>query len=237
MIYNMNIRVRYSECAGNGKVPIHQLLNYFQDCATFHSESIGYGIAYNRQHHKAWFLLAYDINIIRRPEMFEQLTIVTHPYKMKGFYGYRRFRISDENGETLVTADSIWILMDTESMLPSKISDEMSRAFVGDEGVDKVKIKRKIRPGKEWDEADEFDITEAYLDTNRHVNNNYYALWTENLLGQDEIRRVRIDYRKAAVLGDHVRVFRQDEEGSFVFSYVNQDGDLLAYLSVDGGRA
>ncbi len=229
----MNITVRYSECSGDGTVPLHQLLNYFQDTATFQSEQIGYGIAYNRIHHLAWFLLAYDIKIGRRPRMFEDLSVITHPYKMKGHYGYRRFEIRDVEGHVLVSADSVWILMDTESLLPTRVSEEMSRAFVPDPGDVKVKIKRKIRAGDQWDPVSEFDISEIHLDTNRHVNNNYYAMWTENLVAHEEIDRVRIDYRKAALLGDHILVSRQDLGDKIVFRYENQEHDLLAYLSLE----
>ena len=236
MGYTMNIRVRYSECSGDGTVPLHQLLNYFQDCATFQSEEIGYGIEYNKLHHLAWFLLAYDIQVNRRPCMFEELAVITYPYKMKGHYGYRKFEIRDREDHLLVSADSVWILMDTESLLPSKVSEEMSRAFVPDPEEVKVRIKRKIRAGDQWDPVSEFDISEIHLDTNRHVNNNYYAMWTENLIARDRIGRVRIDYRKAALLGDHIIVSRQNQDGTLVFRYENQDGELLAFLSVDGEK-
>ena len=40
MNYSFNSRVRYSETGENGKLT-H--LNYFQDCCTFHAESVGLG--------------------------------------------------------------------------------------------------------------------------------------------------------------------------------------------------
>ena len=232
MRYSMNIKVRYSECGGDKKVPLHQILNYFQDAATFQSEELGYGVSYNMEQHRGWFLLAYDISIVRKPEMFEDLTLLTDPYKMKGYYGYRRFGIIDAAGDTIVTGDSIWILMDTDSLLPVKVPEDMSRAYVEESSNEKVVIKRKIRPGKEWEPADEFDISQVYLDTNHHVNNNYYALWAENLLDKEQAGRVRIDYRKAAILGDHVIIDRQELESGTVFRFENQNGDLLAYISI-----
>ena len=233
MEYTMDIKVRYSECGEDGRVNLHQILNYFQDCATFQSEQIGYGLRHNRDHHLAWFVLAYDINFYRRPQMFEDLTVVTCPYKMKGHYGYRYFYIRNREGEDLVCADSMWILMDTDKLLPVRIPDDMSLAFVPDPGDDKVRIRRKIRTGDDWVQVNDFDVNPIHLDTNRHVNNNFYALWTENLLNDGEFGRVRIDYRKAAVLGDHIIVSRQDGEGLSIFRYENGEGDLLAYLSIE----
>ena len=64
------------------------------------------------------------------------------------------------------------------------------------------------------------------------MNNNYYALWAENLLDKEQAGRVRIDYRKAAILGDHVIIDRQELESGTVFRFENQNGDLLAYISI-----
>ena len=43
-MYEMKIRVRYSEVDQKGKVRLHQLLEYFQDCVTFHSIAVGLGL-------------------------------------------------------------------------------------------------------------------------------------------------------------------------------------------------
>ena len=36
-MYQYQKRVTYSDIDGNKKVPMDQLLNFFQDCSTFHS--------------------------------------------------------------------------------------------------------------------------------------------------------------------------------------------------------
>ena len=43
MNYSFNSRVRYSETGENGKLTLPGVLNYFQDCCTFHAESVGLG--------------------------------------------------------------------------------------------------------------------------------------------------------------------------------------------------
>ena len=40
MNYSFNSRVRYSETGENGKLTLPGVLNYFQDCCTFHAEKI-----------------------------------------------------------------------------------------------------------------------------------------------------------------------------------------------------
>ena len=44
MGYSFDSRIRYSEIGENGCLTLPGVLNYFQDCCTFHSESIGQGM-------------------------------------------------------------------------------------------------------------------------------------------------------------------------------------------------
>lgn len=42
-MYSFNSRVRYSEVNKDGRLKLVSLLDYFQDCSTFHSEDAGDG--------------------------------------------------------------------------------------------------------------------------------------------------------------------------------------------------
>ena len=44
MYYKLEGRVRYSEIGEKGYLSLPGILNYFQDCCTFHSESVGQGM-------------------------------------------------------------------------------------------------------------------------------------------------------------------------------------------------
>ena len=62
MNYSFNSRVRYSETGENGKLTLPGVLNYFQDCCTFHAESVGLGGDVLKARDRAWvlFFLAGD---------------------------------------------------------------------------------------------------------------------------------------------------------------------------------
>ena len=47
--YEFEARVRYSEIGHRGTMTIPALINYFQDCSTFHSETVGLGMEHLRQ--------------------------------------------------------------------------------------------------------------------------------------------------------------------------------------------
>lgn len=231
MNFDMDIKVRYSECTRAQKVSLHMILNYMQDAATLHSEVIGFGLERNLSHNHGWFLLAYDIEIIRLPEVFEEITVSTDPYLMKGYYGYRSFNIHDSKGNVLVRADSMWILMDIEKLLPVRVPYEMTSGFGSSDGGIKPTIRRKIRAGSDWEAVASIPVMPFYLDTNGHVNNQYYAMWAEGFLKEGRrLSKVKIDYRKSAADGDRIRVFIQDKGEDRIVKFENQDEELLAYV-------
>lgn len=233
-MYGMKIRVRYSEVDPNGKVRLHQILEYFQDCGTFQSEEIGLGMQVDKENHRAWYLLAWDVKIKRHPAMSEYITVTTQAYKMRGFYGYRRYSIIDERGETIVSGESIWILMDTDKMLPMKISKELADKYVEKNADTTIRVKRKIEADGEWEEKDSVEITKIYLDSNNHVNNTVYALWAEEVIPEGRFaKETRIDYRKSAIYGDTIKVYTQEQEEVFRVKFLNQHGELSALVEID----
>ncbi len=234
MIYDMDCRVRYSETDSDGKASLNAILDYFQDCATFHTQDIGIGFKDGLMKNRGWFLLAYEVAIDRAPEVFEHVKIRTESYHMRRYYGYRRFTIIDEAGEAIVKADSIWMLMDLNRLVPVKVPDEMSSAYVREGEEEKVTIKRKISTPKEWDKLDTIVIRKSHIDTNIHVNNSWYARWAQEYVPEGMcIKNVKIDYRKAAVLGDCIDLYKAVEGEEHFIQFVNQDGVLLAIIKME----
>ena len=69
-IYEFSGRVRYSEIDHRGTMTLPALINYFQDCSTFHSESIGLGMERLKLKKKAWVLSYWQIIIDRYPKLY-----------------------------------------------------------------------------------------------------------------------------------------------------------------------
>ena len=232
-MYEMKIRVRYSEVDRDGIARLHQILEYFQDCGTFQSEELGLGVEEDQKNHRAWYLIAWNVKIIRHPRMSEYIDVTTQAYKMRGFYGYRRYSIIDEQGETIVSAEAIWILMNTQKMLPMKVTQEIADIYVEKDADKTVRINRKIADDGEWKEYEPIEVTKQYLDSNNHVNNTVYALWTEDILPEGACaKEVRIDYRKAAMFKETIKVFVQQQEDIFKVKYIKPDGEIAALVEM-----
>ena len=93
MIYQFDSRVRYSEVDENRRITLLSILNYFQDCSSFHSEKIGVGIDYLKEKQCAWVLSSWQIVLGELPVFGQEITVQTWPYSFKGFLGERNFCI------------------------------------------------------------------------------------------------------------------------------------------------
>ena len=68
MVYEFDSRVRYSEVDSQGKLTWLALMDYFQDCSVFQSESLGIGVDYLAENHQAWVLTSWQIVLNAMPK-------------------------------------------------------------------------------------------------------------------------------------------------------------------------
>ena len=113
-MYEFDGRVRYSEIDHTGKMTLPALINYFQDCSTFHSEEAGLGMERLKAEKKAWILSYWQVIVERYPGLGEKITTGTFATEFKGLYGNRNFYMKDAQGERIACANSIWVFMDLE---------------------------------------------------------------------------------------------------------------------------
>ncbi|MBR6771161.1 MAG: acyl-[Lachnospiraceae bacterium] len=232
-MYEIAGRIRYSEVDDGGKLTLGALLDYFQDCSTFHGEDVGMGVAYMAGRQQAWVLSAWQIVVERYPELGEKVQIKTAPYDFKGFFGYRNFLMVSDEGERLACANTLWMLLDTQKVCPVRIPEEIVAAYVVEKPLPMDYAPRRIEiPPKEGRQLGSIEIKRHHLDMNHHVNNGQYIkIAMEYLQGRSEIRQMRAEYKKQAVLGNRIEVMQYEVTGGDVL--VLQDRDGQAYCIVE----
>lgn len=202
-MYTFDSRIRYSEVDSEGRLTMAALINYFQDCSTFHSEDLGVGVEYLREEHLVWVLSAWQIVVERYPELGEKVIIGTQPYDMKGFLGYRNFVMLDEKGEFLAKANSLWSLLNTDTGKPVPVPEVMIEKYVLAPRLDMEYAPRKIAVPGEGAVQESIVVKKHHLDTNHHVNNQQFLDMAMDYLPEDFcIRQVRAEYKKQAFLDD-----------------------------------
>ena len=236
-MYTFESRIRYSEVGRDGNLTLESLLDYFQDTSTFHSEDLGLGVDYLEQQHMAWVLSSWQIVVDRYPHLSEQVTIGTSPYDFKGFVGYRNFLMETEKGERLACANSIWILMDPLKGMPVKPPAEMLEGYVLSPKLGMDYAPRKINVPEGGQAMEMVPVKPHHLDTNGHVNNGQYVRIAMDYVPTDlDIRQMRAEYKKPAILGDVICpvVVEAREHRCYTISLNGKDGKPYSIVEFTG---
>lgn len=212
-MYSYDAIVRYSETGGRKKSNMASLANYFQDCAILQSENVGIGFDYLADHHRAWFLISWQIEVDRYPAMGEKIKVRTWAYDFKASLGFRNIDILDENGIRIVKAASIWSYVDTETLRPARIEDEVSEAYPMEPAIDMEYAPRKIKLFDDHNVVDTRKVMQYQIDSNNHMNNEaYIALAQEYVEDISAIKAVRAEYKMQYVKDDVIVVKRAQKE-------------------------
>lgn len=232
-MYSLEGRVRYSEIGSNGELSLQSVLDYFQDASTFHSEDLGVGLDYLEKRNRVWLLSAWQIVAERYPKLGEYIRIVTFPYDFKGFIGFRNFYMEDKEGNKIAYANSIWTLMDLETMKPARVSDEMKEKYILSEKLPMEYAPRKIEITDRGEQKETIVIKNHHLDTNCHVNNGQYLrIAMDYLPAGTVIRQMRAEYKKSALLGDHVVPFIKKDNERYTILLSREDSEIYAIIEL-----
>ena len=231
-MYAVDSRIRYSETDSEGRLTLNALLNYFQDCSTFHSEDVGLGIGYMKEIGQVWVLSAWQIVVNRYPQLGEKVRIVTLPYESKAFLGYRNFAMLDEKGEYIAKANSLWSLLDVTTGKPVIVNEAMRKGYVADEKLDMDYAPRKITVPEGGQLLESIVVKKHHLDTNHHVNNGQYVNIAMEYLPDDfVIRQMRAEYKKQAFLEDVLHPYVVQTENGYIICLQDEEG--RPYVSVE----
>lgn len=231
-MYTFSSKIRYSETDSEGKLTLGGLLNYFQDCTTFHSESLGLGLEYLKEHHLVWVLSSWQIVVERYPSLCEGVEIGTFPYEFKGFLGLRNFCMRSEEGEYLAKANTLWSLLNTDTGRPTALPADMAAGYQLEPRLQMEYAPRRITIMGEGRQEEPIVVKKHHLDTNRHVNNGQYVDMAMEFLPEDfKIRQMRAEYKKQAWLDEVLFPWVAAEEGVYTVSLRDEHGQ--PYVNVE----
>ena len=251
-MYTFTSRVRFSEIDERGILAIPALVNYLQDCSTFHSESVGMWPEHARETGLAWLLSAWEIEIERLPRFGEEIAVSTWATGFKGLRADRNFCVCEAGDAAcehpLVRADSSWFMFDSKAGRPIRIpTDEVApyeSDIKHDRPLDLPPIPRILRATTPGEPGAPVVVTEAHLDTNHHVNNAQYVSMALGALSEERAERgaaaptihwLDVHYSQAAKLGDTILPhIHREPDGSAIVTLDNDDGRPYAIVRIRG---
>ena len=198
MIYEMKRTVRCSQIGEDNTMRNSALVDFMQDCSLKHLENEPVMAPYFKETGCIMFLISRQLDIIRKPQLDEKVTVKTWCYELNRLYGFRNTVIYGENGEILVKSIAGGCFIDSASMRTMKVPQEV---------IDRVELESKLEdieytsrkiaiPDCQPEVFEPVKINRCFIDMNRHVNNARYLDITDEFLPDDaKIKRIRCEYK------------------------------------------
>ena len=256
LTHNRSLRVRHYECGPDGLVRAANYLRYMQEAAFDASAAAGYDMARYEAMGCHWLIHETVIEYhrtLRYGEAVEIKTWVADFRRVRSRRAYE-FRLPAEHarpagrGPLVARAHTDWVFLDTDTLRPATIPDEMRDAFFP-EGPPATAPPRDRFPDVE-PPAGAFcqrrRVERRDLDPAGHVNNCVYVdyvqecgrLWTaaggHEPAGLPLPRQCRIEYRLPALPDDELELvtWLEDDSGTLPVRYTfirrPADGALVA---------
>ena len=231
MYYTFDSRIRYSEIDHHRTITLPGIINYFQDCSTFQSEDIGYGVERFQTEGKAWVLSYWQVVVERYPKIGERVKVSTWATSFKGILAERNFQMVDESGQAVAYANSVWTFMDKQKGRPVKPGQDEIDAYGMEAPLEMHYEPRKIRLPEKMTDGETFKVRKYHIDTNEHVNNCQYVQMAMDYLPENfKIHQMRAEYKQQARLNDVICPARAVDENKTTVLLNDQKGEPYAVV-------
>jgi acyl-CoA thioesterase FadM len=214
---SLEYRVRFDEATPTGGIRTSALLRYASDLAAFHSDRLGFGRAWYREHGLAWLVRGVDLRLLRPIAHGDELVGTTEAIAARKVLARRRTEFLDADGELAAVILVDWALT-SASGAPTRIPPVFSVAFGMAVTTFTPVRARAAAPADVPVHRLELGVRPQELDPMDHVNNAVYLDWAEEALraaeGQDDRtegaasrldavpRRWELEYVRSAAPGD-----------------------------------
>ena len=215
--YDETFVLRSRDCDLNEKWRPSAILETMQDAAGAHSTLLGCGREELVKKNIVWVLSRCELHMDRYPSIGEKITLHTFPTPTRIFFFPRYYIFTDERGEMIGKAGSLWLLLDlgTRRMLPP---GDVAKLIPENKDLS-VPMNLPATVGKLQGEEFVSEYRPVYtdLDVNGHVNNTRYADLLCNALGISLMKEFEPDHiilnYNHEVLPDHVVSLRRVLKG------------------------
>ena len=90
MIYKEKFKIGLKDVWAKDEVSNIAILEYLEDIAAYHSDSVGIGINTTEETHLNWLLLDWELEVLKRPRYGQVLDIHTWSRGIEKFYAFRK---------------------------------------------------------------------------------------------------------------------------------------------------
>lgn len=173
--FTLNTTVTFWNVDREQKLSLPGVFKLLQEGAIKHADLYDVGSHAMLTRGESWVLNRVAAAIHRYPNYEEELKLVTWSTGIRGFKGYREFRVF-HGDELVVSASSLWVYVNIRTKSLTKVPKDLADAFpVREQAVYFPDLDRlRVDPPSEAAPAVEISLRYTDIDGNGHVNNAAY---------------------------------------------------------------
>ncbi len=234
MIYKEKFKIGLKDVWKGEEISNIAILEYLENIAAYHSDSVGYGVNTTKQTNLNWLLLDWKVKVLKRPKYGQELEIHTWSRKIEKFYAYRDFEVYDEQMNLCAIATSKWLLVNSKTGKISRVDSEMAEKYQSesDKSVFKSEEITKINIPENFENEIIYQVQRRDIDVIGHMHNLYYLdiayeALPKEIYDKRPFDNVRIMYKKETKLGERVVGKYSNIDGENVVVIQSEDEKIL----------
>lgn len=235
-MYSFTTHVRYSEVDEHYQLTTSAMMNHLQDVAVAHTQSTSQNLQHLAQVGRAWFVGSWNIEVLRRPQLSDQIVVSTWATKLHGFFANRNFLIATPDGQSLIQAESTWLFVDLATTKPLRPEPQNWEPY-HDPADTPLKLahatQRRLSFNTPAEKHLQLQVQPHMLDSNHHVNNTQYIDLACLASNFENPAHIEVQYKQQAVLHDQLVVAVHPLEDGYGVSIKNSDGATFALVQLE----
>lgn len=204
----LDTAVAFGDVDRDNVLTLQGVFQLLQEAAIAHANEYDTGTDAMMTRGESWVLNRMAVEIARYPRYGEALHLETWSSGIRGFKGYRDFRVFDRDGRVVISGSSLWIYVSVRTRSIIRVPREVAEQFpVGTDGVFCPDLESLELPAPDPATAQACTISLRYsdIDANAHLNNTAYLDLVQSALASAgrsaRPRSVRIKYGKGVAAG------------------------------------
>lgn len=191
-----------------------------QEIAYWAAQKLGFGYDSLHDHHTAWVLSRMHIHFDNPPRWRDEVKLYTWHKGAEGLFYLRDFHLKDQDGNSLVTATSSWVVIDEQTRRLVRPEDLQHLLEVGEveHAIAEPAPKVQLPKDQETEPAGAHVVAYSDIDLIGHTNNVRYVVWAMDCLPYQEacrpVKDLYINFIKETKAGETVQLYLTRTPGS-----------------------
>ncbi len=233
--YIENLKVKSYETDSNANLKLYAFMNFAQEIAGSHADSLGFGYDNLIQDGVIWVLSRIHVIFQRLPKWKEEISIKTWHKGSDRLFGYRDFEVEDNSGSVIIQATSSWLVINTKTRRLQRIDNIMGESAPGavqEHAIEQPAERIASPSGMQF--AKKKRVLFSDVDINGHSNNAKYIEWALDCVEPEIIKNMTIsdltiNFNVETRLGEEIDLYLKFENN-------NEDPKNNKLLFVEGKR-